>query len=60
MTSFECSIPQGSILEPLLFLIYVNDFPQISSDKAIMFADDTNIFIKEKDYTKLKTGMDLG
>ena len=38
-------VPQGSILGPLLLLIYVNDFPQcIIKGKTIMFANDTNLF----------------
>jgi len=40
-----CGVPQGSVLGPTLFLLYVNDMPNASKVlNAILFADDTNLF----------------
>jgi hypothetical protein len=48
--NINCGIPQGSILGPLLFLIYVNDMQSISKKLYfLLFADDTNVFIDGKD-----------
>ena len=40
-------VPQGSILGPLLFLLYVNDMSNVASNLSfIQYADDTSIFVK--------------
>ena len=45
MNSVNCGVPQGSILGPLLFLIYVNDIANVCElSFSLLFADDTNVF----------------
>ena len=39
-------VPQGSVLGPLLFNIYVSDIPSVVDSQTLMFADDTKIFRK--------------
>ena len=54
MSNIKCGVPQGSILGPLLFLIYVNDIINSSSIlKFVMFADDTTILASHKDMNQL-------
>ena len=42
-------VPQGYVLGPILFLVYINDLEEGITGKILKFADDTNLFRKTKD-----------
>ena len=56
--NIDCGVPQGSVLGPLLFIIYSNDLPKsVKTSNTILFADDTTLFQSGLDRKQLFTDL---
>ena len=56
MQTIKCGVPQGSILGPLFFILYINDLPNVSQlIELLLFADDTSIFYSHSNPNTLES-----
>lgn len=53
----DSGVPQGSVLGPVLFILYVNDIPDVVNTTVKIFADDTKVYAPSTDSDRLQTDL---
>ena len=56
--TINLELPQGSVLGPILFILYINDLPEVVSSSMKIFADDTKLYNKDSNSDIIQQDLD--
>ena len=57
--ALRCGVPQGSILRPLLSLLYITDIPQAVDYHLFLYADDTRLLYQHRDLDQISKELQI-